>query len=131
MRICPCAQYALQVAVDVGLPGLIACLALVGLVFAGAWQVYRRGRASGDGWLTGLGAGLLAGQIALAVYGLTDAVDLGHAAGGARVGGVGAGDGRMEPARARRQRSGDAVRGAKRRRQYWDADERRRIAERA
>jgi putative inorganic carbon (HCO3(-)) transporter len=68
---------ALQVAVDLGLPGLIAWLALVGLVFAGAWQVYRRGRASGDGWLTGLGAGLLASQVALAVHGLTDAVTWG------------------------------------------------------
>ena len=68
---------ALQVAVDLGLPGLIAWLALFGLVFVGAWQVYRRGRASGDGWLTGLGAGLLASQVALAVHGLTDAVTWG------------------------------------------------------
>ncbi len=68
---------ALQVAVDLGLPGVIAWLALAGLVFAGAWQVYRRGRASGDGWLTGLGAGLLASQAALVLHGLTDAVTWG------------------------------------------------------
>jgi len=68
---------ALQVAVDLGLPGLIAWLALFGLVSVGAWQVYRRGRASGDGWLAGLGAGLLASQVALAVHGLTDAVTWG------------------------------------------------------
>jgi hypothetical protein len=59
------------------LPGLIAWLALFGLVSVGAWQVYRRGRASGDGWLAGLGAGLLASQVALAVHGLTDAVTWG------------------------------------------------------
>jgi putative inorganic carbon (hco3(-)) transporter len=68
---------ALQVAVDLGLPGLIAWLTLFGLVVVGAWQVYRRGRASGDGWLTGLGAGLLASQMASAVHGLTDAVTWG------------------------------------------------------
>ena len=68
---------ALQVAVDLGLPGLVAWLALFGLVFAGAWQVYRRGRASGAGWWAGLGAGLLASQVALGVHGLTDAVTWG------------------------------------------------------
>ncbi len=68
---------ALQVAVDLGLPGLIAWLALFGLASAGAWQVYRRGRMLGDAWWSGLGAGLLASQAALAVHGLTDAVTWG------------------------------------------------------
>jgi putative inorganic carbon (HCO3(-)) transporter len=68
---------ALQVAVDLGLPGLIAWLALFGLVIVGAWQVYRHGRASGAGTLAGLGAGLLASQVALIVHGLTDAATWG------------------------------------------------------
>jgi len=73
----------LQVAVDLGLPGLVAWLALFLLVCVGAWQVYRRGwtkKAGGDKfrpYLTGLGAGLLASQVALVVHGLTDAATWG------------------------------------------------------
>ena len=62
----------LQVGVDLGLPGLVAWLALLILVCVCAWQVYRRGRRQGDAVLTALGAGLLASQAALVVHGLTD-----------------------------------------------------------
>jgi hypothetical protein len=44
---------------------------------AAGWQLYRSGRLSGDGWLAGLGAGLLAGQAALGVHGLVDAITWG------------------------------------------------------
>ncbi len=67
----------LQVGVDLGLPGLVAWLALLILVSACAWQVYRRGRRRGNSVLTGLGAGLLASQAALVVHGLTDAATWG------------------------------------------------------
>ena len=67
----------LQVGVDLGLPGLIAWLALLILVCVCAWLVYRRGRRQGDGVLTGLGAGLLASQAALVIHGLTDAATWG------------------------------------------------------
>lgn len=68
----------LQVAVDLGLPGLIAWLALFLLVCWSAWRVYRWGRiTSPRPYLAGLGAGLLASQVALAVHGLTDAVTWG------------------------------------------------------
>jgi O-antigen ligase len=67
----------LQVAVDLGLPGLIAWLAIFGLVTRCAWQVYRRGRSLQDPWMMALGAGLLGSQVALAVHGLTDAVTWG------------------------------------------------------
>lgn len=75
----------LQVAVDLGLPGLITWLAAVFAVTAVAWQVYRWGRAvgrsQGNGeprpYLAGLAAGVLASQAALAVHGLTDAVTWG------------------------------------------------------
>jgi putative inorganic carbon (HCO3(-)) transporter len=67
----------LQVAVDLGIPGLIAWLAIFGLVANCAWMVYRRGRILQDVWVMALGAGLLASQLALAVHGLTDTVTWG------------------------------------------------------
>jgi putative inorganic carbon (hco3(-)) transporter len=67
----------LQIAVDLGLPGLVAWLALLLLVFVAAWNIYRRGRALGAAWITGLGAGLLCSQVALTIHGLTDAVTWG------------------------------------------------------
>jgi putative inorganic carbon (HCO3(-)) transporter len=67
----------LQVGVDLGLPGLIAWLALLLLVIACAWLGYRRSRERGDVVLTGLSTGLLASQAALIVHGLTDAATWG------------------------------------------------------
>ena len=67
----------LQVGVDLGLPGLIAWLALLILVVWASWRVYWRGRAANDLRLAGLGAGLLASQAALVVHGLTDAATWG------------------------------------------------------
>jgi O-antigen ligase len=67
----------LQVAVDLGMPGLIAWLAIVGTVSTSAWQLYRRGQQVQDGWAAGLGAGLLGSQVALIVHGLFDAVTWG------------------------------------------------------
>jgi putative inorganic carbon (hco3(-)) transporter len=59
----------LQVALDVGLPGLIAYLAFVGLTLYAAWQIARR-----DPGLRPLALSLLAGLIALHVYGVSDAL---------------------------------------------------------
>jgi len=67
----------LQVAVDLGLPGLIGWLAVWLVVMAVAWRVYRAGWRRGDLWAAGLGAGLLGAQLALVVHGLTDAVTWG------------------------------------------------------
>ena len=71
----------LQVAVDLGLPGLIAWLALFILVTLAAWRVYRHGGAPGSRThfpcLAGLGAGLLCSQLVLALHGLLDAVTWG------------------------------------------------------
>ncbi len=64
----------LQVAVDLGLPGLVAWLAIFLLVGWSAWRVYRRGQS---GYMAGLGAGLVASQVALVMHGLTDAVTWG------------------------------------------------------
>lgn len=63
----------LQVALDLGLPGLVAYLACLWLALAVAWQVARRSA----GAVRGLALGLLAGMVALHVYGLTDAIALG------------------------------------------------------
>lgn len=67
-------QLFLQVGVDVGIPGLIGWLAILTVVLMSAWPLYRHGRMTGDGWIAGLGAGLLCSQVAMIVHGLTDAV---------------------------------------------------------
>jgi len=59
----------LQVAVDTGLPGLIAYLALLGSAATVGWRVARR-----DVSLRPLALGLLAGLVSLHIYGLTDAL---------------------------------------------------------
>jgi len=64
----------LQVAVDLGLPGLIAWLALLITSLVLSWQLYRSGRMSHDNLIAGVGAGLLCSQLAMIVHGLTDAV---------------------------------------------------------
>jgi len=67
----------LQIAIDLGLPGLIAWLAILMVVVATAWQLYKRGRDHNDRYVTGLGAGLFSSQVSLIVHGLTDAVTWG------------------------------------------------------
>jgi putative inorganic carbon (HCO3(-)) transporter len=63
----------LQTALDLGLPGLVAYLALLGIAMATCWRCARRG-----GPLVRAAAlGLAAGLVGLHVYGLADAVALG------------------------------------------------------
>ncbi len=62
----------LQVAVDLGLPGLVAWLSILILVVAVSWRVYQLGRVTGDSWLAGLGVGLLCSQVALVVHGIAN-----------------------------------------------------------
>lgn len=64
----------LQVGVDLGIPGLVACLSLLTTFTLMAWRVYRH---SNDRVLQALAAGLLCGMLAHQVYGLTDAITLG------------------------------------------------------
>jgi putative inorganic carbon (HCO3(-)) transporter len=63
----------LQIAVDLGLPGLIAWLALLIVVIAGAWRAYRCAPTAVP-HLSSIGAALLATLAALLVHGLFDAV---------------------------------------------------------
>lgn len=65
---------ALQAALDLGIPGLIAFLALQILAIAAAYLAWRHGRDPLIRWAS---LGTLAGLIAHDVYGLTDAVALG------------------------------------------------------
>ena len=67
----------MQVAVDLGLPGLVAWLVVFTGAGACAWRVWQEGRRRGERWMWALGAGLIASQIALVVHGLTDATTWG------------------------------------------------------
>lgn len=67
----------LQVAVDLGIPGLGAWLAILGIVVACAWRIYQRGKTLQDSWITTLGAGFFCSQVALIVNGMVDAVTWG------------------------------------------------------
>ena len=67
----------LQIAVDLGVPGVIAWLAIVVLVTMASWRVYHYGRKTRDNWIQGVGIGLLGSQVGLLVNGLTDAVTWG------------------------------------------------------
>ena len=62
----------LQVAVDLGIPGLVAWLAIVALAMVSAWELHSQASERGDRWAAGLGAGLLCSQVALGVHGMVD-----------------------------------------------------------
>ncbi len=62
----------LQVALDIGVPGLISYLAILYVAFALCWQA-----ACGDEGLRPYALGYLAGLIAFHIYGLTDTIALG------------------------------------------------------
>lgn len=70
----------LQVAVDLGVPGLVAWLAAWIVVFIVALRIVRvaSGAGAADRWMVALGAGLFAGLAAAVVHGATDAVTWGQ-----------------------------------------------------
>jgi putative inorganic carbon (HCO3(-)) transporter len=63
----------LQVALDLGLPGLSAYLAILGIAGATCWRCARRGGPL----VRSVALGLMAGLVGLHVYGLADALALG------------------------------------------------------
>ena len=67
----------LQIAVDLGLPGLIAWLATLIITIACSISLYRVGLRTNNPGQAGLAASLIASQLALIVGGLTDAVTWG------------------------------------------------------
>lgn len=68
----------LQVAVDLGIPGLAAWLAIWGSVIYAAWKIFQAGKKDAIAWQAALGAALLCAQAAMAVHGLWDAVTWGN-----------------------------------------------------
>lgn len=64
----------LEVAVDLGVPGFLLYVALLGGFFACAWRAYR---SLDDLWARALIVGLVSGMLAHHVFGLTDAFILG------------------------------------------------------
>lgn len=63
----------LQVAVDVGIPGEVTWLSTAIVITIIAWLTYRGGKSSNRPIYAGLGAGVLCGQTAWLLHGLTDA----------------------------------------------------------
>ncbi len=61
----------LQIGVDLGIPGLVSWLAILGLSLVAAARITI---VAEGGWLKGLGAGLLASQAFVILHGLTDSV---------------------------------------------------------
>lgn len=70
----------LQVAVDLGIPGLISWLAIFLVIIAILWKIYRFNRDSVDAilpqqrWIKGFAGGILASQVVLVVNGISDSV---------------------------------------------------------
>jgi len=64
----------LQIAVDLGLPGLVAWISILLAVFAVSWKLYKSGLANGETWVIGLGAGLFCSGVALITHGMIDSV---------------------------------------------------------
>ncbi len=67
----------LQIAVDLGVPGLIGWLMVFGSVIQCSWKLYRSGKTAKMGLAAGLGAGLFCSQLGLAAHGMTDSVTWG------------------------------------------------------
>lgn len=67
----------LQIAIDLGIPGLIAWLAVCFVMLASAFSVYRQGVLKNIVWAKAIGVGLLASQAAFLLHGLFDAVTWG------------------------------------------------------
>jgi putative inorganic carbon (HCO3(-)) transporter len=64
----------LQIAIDLGIPGLIAWLGIIITTFYTAFRTFIEGNRSISSKIMGISAGLLASQVALIFHGLTDAV---------------------------------------------------------
>jgi putative inorganic carbon (HCO3(-)) transporter len=67
----------LQIALDLGIPGLIAWLGTWLLVLYAGWRLYRIGCHRKDQWVVGLGVAILCSQVALGVFGISDAPNWG------------------------------------------------------
>jgi putative inorganic carbon (HCO3(-)) transporter len=66
-----------QISLDVGIPGIIAWLAILLVMIYTAWKVYKRGSRIKENLYLGIGAALLASQTALITHGMMDSVTWG------------------------------------------------------
>jgi putative inorganic carbon (HCO3(-)) transporter len=64
----------LQIAVDLGIPGLVAWISILIVTLAVSWKLFKTGSATGEPWLMGLGAGLFCSGVALITHGMIDSV---------------------------------------------------------
>ena len=64
----------LQVAADLGIPGLVMWLGVLLAALAAAWHVYRAGKRLQQPMISAIGAGLLGCQLAIIFHGLFDSV---------------------------------------------------------
>lgn len=67
----------LQVAVDLGIPGLVALLALLTGTLMMAWRAYLASRSKGEYDAMGIALGLFAGLVGMIIHGMVDAVTWG------------------------------------------------------
>ena len=67
----------MQIAIDVGIPGLVIWVSVLFIVIVAAWQIYRHGRLVEDNWISGLGAAMICSQVILLVHGIVDDVTWG------------------------------------------------------
>ena len=64
----------LQIAVDIGIPGLVAWTSILIVILVVSWKLFKTGSATGDRWVLGLGAGLFCSGVALISHGMIDSV---------------------------------------------------------
>jgi putative inorganic carbon (HCO3(-)) transporter len=62
----------LQVAIDLGVPGLVSWLAILFLVFATTWQVIRWNRSADSAIYKVIAAGLFASQVGIVIHGMLE-----------------------------------------------------------
>jgi putative inorganic carbon (HCO3(-)) transporter len=67
----------LQISVDLGIPGLIAWVSILLIIFVFSVKLYVLGRSSENHFINGVGIGVLCSQVALVVHGIFDAVTWG------------------------------------------------------
>jgi putative inorganic carbon (HCO3(-)) transporter len=72
--IASCHNQLLQTALDLGIPGLVAYVALLAVAITMGIQVWRRANES---WIRASAQGLVCGIVAQQVFGITDAIPLG------------------------------------------------------
>ncbi len=64
----------LQIAVDLGIPGMVAWTSILIVTLVVSWKLFKTGSDKRERWLMGLGAGLFCSGVALITHGMIDSV---------------------------------------------------------